>query len=122
MSQRPDMNAHAQQLLEEARRCDGLANFYRAEAERLREQVAETSLPPRSTRTEGGRRMLTEPQRRMLAFYADRGPTAQSDGVGTLNTWRSLINRGLLRRSNGLGAIETEITEAGLSALQQGGF
>jgi hypothetical protein len=53
----------------------------------------------------------------MLSFYADRGPTAQSDGTGTLNTWRSLVRRGLLSHSRGLGVIETEITEAGRLAL-----
>lgn len=60
---------------------------------------------------------LTNAQRKMLQFYDDAGPTAQTNARGTMNTWRSLIREGLLSRSNGLGVIETEITPAGRAAL-----
>jgi hypothetical protein len=63
---------------------------------------------------------LTKAQIAMLRFYESRGPTSQSDAPGTLNTWRSLVRLGLLTHSHGLGAIETEITPAGLQALKDG--
>lgn len=62
---------------------------------------------------------LTKAQRDMLEFYAHNGLTAQTPPCGGLSTWVSLINRGLLIRSNGLGIIETDITPAGLRALQE---
>lgn len=60
---------------------------------------------------------LTGPQRELLQFYADAGPTAQSSARGTVNTWRALLRKGLVSRSHGLGTIETEITPAGRAAL-----
>lgn len=61
---------------------------------------------------------LTKAMVAMLRFYEDRGPTAQADARGTLNTYRALVSRGLLRSSSGLGVVETEITPAGRAALK----
>ena len=64
---------------------------------------------------------LTKPQLAMLRYYDDHGPTQQTYAHGTMNTWRSLLRKGLLSRSNGLGPITTEVTEAGHRALQHPG-
>lgn len=59
---------------------------------------------------------LTGPQMRMLRWYADHGPTTQA--FGRLDTWASLVRRGLLAKSSGLGAVGTEITETGRWVLE----
>ena len=66
-----------------------------------------------------GEAKLTAPMVNMLRFYEGSGPTQQTYARGTMETWRALLRRGLLNRSNGLGTITTEITPAGLAALSQ---
>ena len=67
-----------------------------------------------------GKPYLSDVQRSVLRRYAEHaGPTIAS--YGSLTTWKVLVRRGLLARSSGLGVIETEITPAGLLALQEGG-
>lgn len=61
---------------------------------------------------------LTDKQREVLASYdAHGGPTTSH--YGTMNTWKSLIRRGLLTRSSGLGFTEIQITPAGRQALKE---
>jgi hypothetical protein len=59
---------------------------------------------------------LTDAQRVVLQLYERAGLTTHA--IGRIATWRCLLRMGLLRRSYGPGAIETEITEAGLRALK----
>lgn len=58
---------------------------------------------------------LTKAQRGMLKSYKGAGPTEIC--FGRMTTWGSLVSRGLLARSFGLGTIITEITPKGLAAL-----
>lgn len=58
---------------------------------------------------------LTGPQLAMLRQYEDAGVTSRT--FGRIDTWSALVRKGLLRRSYGPGAIESEITEAGRSAI-----
>lgn len=62
---------------------------------------------------------LSEPQRAALAKYENAGVTVQA--LCRIDVWSALVRKGLLRRSYGLGVIETEITEAGRRALTGGG-
>lgn len=61
---------------------------------------------------------LTEPQRRALKLYDEAGLTTSV--LCHLSTWERLLAKGYLRRSAGLGFTETEITDAGRAALEQG--
>lgn len=62
---------------------------------------------------------LTKAQLTMLALYEHYGLTTQA--IGRIATWRCLVRMGLLNRSYGPGAIETEITPAGRAALSEKG-
>lgn len=60
---------------------------------------------------------LTAPQCAMLRNYDGIGVTTQV--FGRIDTFSSLVRKGFLRRSYGLGPIEAEITDAGRTALSQ---
>jgi len=60
---------------------------------------------------------LTAPQRTMLAKYVGMGLTAMA--FGRIDVWSALVRKGYLRRSHGLGVIESEITDTGRQAIAE---